>query len=248
MTVPKASSEIALALTRQGNTFLFRRLRKASFIGVKYDYVFIGSPKSGVTSAKAALWHIEELGDRPGNVFLHERKDVFRRPSAATIPLPEALERLNSPKHFRFTCWRDPIDRLVSAYRDKISNSRPPDKKTLADRAVIARHLNRQSESEISFNEFVDFACAQPDGERNVHWMSQHRVALHDYVDYHRIVRLEKFADDMSVVFDIMGVPTSQRPDLRPHYNGSSGPRPVVDASTANRIREAYSLDYSLVS
>jgi hypothetical protein len=247
-TLPKEGWDVALALVQGEDKFLLRRLRRASFVGVRYDYLFVGTPKSGVTSIKAALWHIEELGESPDSVDLHRRKDALERPSATTIGVPEAIATLTSPDHFRFTCWRDPVDRLVSAYRDKIAGRQTLSKSTAADRAAIASRLNRDDDGEISFDEFADFACAQPDEDRNIHWMSQHRVALHGYIDYHKIVTIENFVEDMTVVLDTIGVPRSRRPDLALRHNRSSSQRPLVQPSTAEKIRNAYSLDYGLVA
>jgi hypothetical protein len=234
-------------LLRSEDPFYQLRLGYGSFIGRRYPYFFIETPKAACTTTKVVLWRLEGLGPVPPDLtMVHHRSPWDPRKSPATVAEEAALEALAGSSVLRFFVWRDPVERLRSAYWDKIRLGHDHSPEWDQWRAAIRDAFSMQPDQEISFDRFAEFVCALPDHLRDPHFMSQHRLVLADFVTYDYVVRTDDYAAGMAEVLRALGVPPSRWPRLDERLNESGSGVVPVSASTAERIRTTFQATYDL--
>ncbi len=172
----------------------------------EYRFVYCIIPKVACTSIKTALaplFGIDTTGmeipreDRQPRYVIHR---VFNNSDHQVNKevLCKGLDGSYS-EYFRFGFVRNPWDRLVSCYTDKITG-----KGFLIQSDEGAPELYRN----MPFDEFVEAVCATPDEKANGHFRSQHvtvcRPGGEFITDY--IGRFENLAEDFSRVAEKIGV------------------------------------------
>jgi len=150
-------------------------------------------------------------------------------------------------KVYRFCVWRDPVRRLASTFMAKIRLRRDPGPEWDLYRRAIAERFGLGQVEAIEFDHFVRFVCELPDERREPHFMSQHRLSLADIVRYHRIVRVDRYADDMAAVCRELGVAASDWPDFSRRENISGSETLDISSAAAAVIRDAFAGDYAMV-
>jgi hypothetical protein len=235
-------------LLRSEDPFYRMRLSYGAFIGRRYPYVFIETPKAACTTTKVVLWRLEGLGPVPPDLtMVHHRSPWDPRKSPLTVPEEEALKALGGASAPRFFVWRDPVERLRSAYWDKIRLGYDYSPEWEQWRVVIRNAFRMPADQEISFDRFAEFVCALPDHLRDPHFMSQRRLVLADFVTYDYVVRTDDYAAGMAEVLRAMGVPHDRWPPLDERRNETGSSVVPVSAATAAKIRSAFSAAYDLL-
>jgi len=116
---------------------------------------------------------------------------------------------------FKFSVVRNPWDRLVSGWRNKIQTQRPVTKKFLQDLDP------RASETELALyrTDFISFVHALPDSKlaSNIHFRPQSAILQGVKLDF--TARFERYNGDLGVVLDRIGL--SDRAESIPHMNKS---------------------------
>ncbi len=142
-------------------------------------------------------------------------------------------ETFPSDKFYCFSFVRDPLKRLFSLYRDKKNN---PD--------WLIRRMGKGKKP--SFEEFVDFVCACPDGLAEIHFLSQHMFItgnegklIPDYVG--KIENFKRHCRELAKRLPVLeGIG---------HLNKSKG-KPSINAADKSRLepklRKRYKRDYRL--
>ncbi len=132
---------------------------------------------------------------------------------------------------FSFTFVRNPWDRLVSCYRDKILGE-VPDFTSFDARRGVAHCLARFDafRAGMSFDDFARAVAAIPDEEADDHFRSQHTFITNTLgditIDF--VGRFEALAEDFRAVCEKLGLPLL----MLPH---------VQAAGTRRRYTEYYS-------
>ena len=203
-----------------------------------HDAVFIDIAKVASSSLKATLAGLLELEGHTGNP--HEV--VFPRP-------PEQAgdgERLY-PSRFTFAFVRNPWDRLVSCYRDKIRGE-VRDFTGFAPSGV-AYCLDRFDVffANMPFDDFVRAVVSIPDAEADEHFRSQADFVTNSRgsvaVDF--VGRFEKLDEDFSTVARRIGLGTR---DPLPHLQAAParGFAGFYTEETAAMVHERYRRDAEL--
>jgi chondroitin 4-sulfotransferase 11 len=177
----------------------------------RYAAVYIEIPKVACTSIKTALAGLlgVNLADTDGN------------PHEACWPQPRVAPAYSGPRFpglFSFAFVRDPWDRLVSCYRDKIRGE--VDGYTFFTiRPGVANCLARFDAfvAGMSFEDFVHAVAGIPDDDADPHFRSQHTFVCDDTgrlaLDF--IGRHERLADDLRSVERRLGLPALDLPRLQ---------------------------------
>jgi chondroitin 4-sulfotransferase 11 len=174
-------------------------------------FIYFVVPKVACTSIKSALLPLFDFGTacqglmREGNgsdpdvhrIFGDSEYQINRN------QLEKRIARGEYRNHFKFAFVRNPWDRLVSCYSNKILDVEdtelgdPPFRKLPSDKAP-------KLFKGMPFAEFVETVCEIPDEEANGHFVSQHEVIcgwekdkpiMADFVG-----RFENLAADFAVV------------------------------------------------
>lgn len=213
----------ALAQLRAGMSD--RDLRRNTFISQRHGCVYLGNPKVASSSVKWVLLQGEGAAPddkgaaRDGGIHRLARKTLTRRPGAAARALLDA-------GLLRFCIVRHPVERLVSAWHNKLS--RPE------YRAGVIAALGESDDRPVSLEEFVDHVAAQPDPERDPHWRSQTGLLFPKLIAYDHVLRLETLDDDWKKLAAACGLPARL-----PRLNARRTSRPEAPPSEAMRRRIA---------
>ena len=180
---------------------------RESILVEPYRTIYYPIPKVANSSIKTIC--AELLGiDVKGSV--HEIE--FPRPK-------QLLSRFLYQNYFKFAFVRNPWDRLVSCYRDKIQNQASGVDTKFTIREGVANCLARFPEFKagMSFDEFVEAAHSIPDSKADIHFKSQYKffgnktgpVAV-DYVGY-----FERLGEDMLEIQKKAGWPDLKLPHVK---------------------------------
>ncbi len=177
----------------------------------KFHAIYIPIPKAACTSFKTAFAGL--LG-----VDLDKAKgDPHRVWFPSPLPI-ERLEPLLYPEFFRFAFVRNPWDRLVSCYRDKIKNE-VPGYTLFTIRAGVANCLARFGafHPDMTFDAFVAAVASIPDSEADEHFRSQYTFLLNKRgeISADFVGRYERLSDDFRIVRERTGLPEIELPRLQ---------------------------------
>lgn len=182
----------------------------------EYKCLCMTIPKVACTTVKVTLYHLA------GNPVPAEPSDVHGLDVGLFLgnrSTEEIIEILTSPEWVRFCFVRNPYDRLLSAYKSKIGNTRDTQYSWLQN--AIRERFNYPDGSRcranvVTFADFVHFLsdCGakvryelKPDAIYDGHFNAQTRIVRQDLIDYDFIGRFENFADDLRAVLTRIGAP-----------------------------------------
>src|SRR5258705_3311023 len=118
--IPAAEcAQVMIQALRSQDPVIHRRLGYGAFVGSRFRYLYLETPKAACTTTKVHLWHLERLGPLPYPNHVHKRPPEDQRRSLLTIGEDAAIDALFGPSVFRFFVWRDPGRRLVSVFTPK---------------------------------------------------------------------------------------------------------------------------------
>ena len=167
----------------------------------------------------------------------------------------DGREVLADPTKNIITFCRNPYDRFLSAYYNKIQT----------DRAVEAHHrqwLRREIvlkllragkcpggldefAAGVTSAHFAEFVRLTPPWERDIHWTEQHRVNLVDLIRPTALIRFEAFQEEFLTAWDRY---VGYRPQIWENFerNRSGKPRGLISEQIAEIVFEVYRKDFEL--
>jgi chondroitin 4-sulfotransferase 11 len=223
---------------------LYENLRKAWHVryptGVlchRFRFIFFPVPKAASSSIRKAIAEIEGL---PSDGDPHH---------GISFDLVWAKALSDYPDYRKFTVVRNPWDRLVSCFKDKVQERHN-------GRAEVLEGFERYNKilritlfhPGMEFAEFVRVVARIPDVVADEHFRSQHRMFCgpggRRLVD--RVIKYEDLDDELSGLFADLGVRDyqmrhmnrSRRTDYRQHYSDR----------LAEVVERRYRKDVSLLS
>ena len=177
-------------------------------ISPEKKYIYVETPKVGCTKIKLLLYqlHHGQEYSLPQNT-LH---DNFYRLSDLTRPVHMNAFRFDQAMrdYYVFAFCRNPFNRVVSAYRDKIIEAGSKQESIDPEIALRDDALNRDrrmthfgTTDVISFGQFIRTICEMPKRSMDSHWRGQYEILRPDIIPYDFIGRLERFSEDLVQVF-----------------------------------------------
>lgn len=211
--------------------------------------LYFAIPKAANSSLKAACADLlrAQLGDRYRADLKHA---PFRDPEARRALNDEgvllwSIDTSQYGDYFKFTFVRNPFDRLVSCFVNKL---REPgrDSKNYRDGVHLALTRYGCFRAGMSFHEFALAIVDIPDDQADRHFESQHRFVTDDegtlLVD--AVGRFERLAEDFDRFFAGRLGAQVELPHL---LRSSRGPfEGYYDDDLRNRVRERYAEDFEL--
>ncbi len=137
-----------------------------------------------------------------------------------TTPIPRVVFPENRSTiykdYFHFTFVRNPYDRLLSCYKDKVDNPelRNPTNRWAINgehRGFVEGYGNLVGFKKMSFSDFVHFVTQIPDKHCEGHFVPQHYLLDLETLDF--IGRLENFEQDFSYVKEQISLSDDIKPE-----------------------------------
>lgn len=182
----------------------------------EYKCLCMTIPKVACTTVKVTLYHLD------GNPAPAQPNDVHGLDVGLFLgncSTEEIIEILTSPEWVRFCFVRNPYDRLLSAYKSKIGNTRDSQYSWLQD-AIRGRFNYTDGDGRhvvtVTFADLVHFLsdCGgkvryefKPDAIYDGHFNTQTQILMQDLINYDFIGRFENFANDFKAVLTRIGAP-----------------------------------------
>ena len=188
------------------------RLYTLTVASTPSKFVWIQVAKTGTRSVLAVLRQ---------NVKVFELEESYRTP----------LQPRKYDQHFKFTFVRNPYDRLISGWMDKIVNG--------GDGGGVKDEALRDRLKDLDF--FVDWLTNQDPADLNIHYRPQH-LLVPEELDF--IGRTETLTKDLALVLSHIGL---SKGIPIPHRNKSgSDPALLRDAkpSTLDKVNRLLEPDF----
>lgn len=212
-----------------------------------FRLVYFEVSKAGCSSVKSFLSdHLLQLsGETPdviAEVVRWPHRHILSSPFVKPYQLGDAAldEILASSEYRRFTVVRNPVNRLLSAYRDKILRREKVNK---LHRAMTPEEIVHYGSVDMSFAEFVRLIEKTRNPARmDQHWRPQWFHTCAGIIDYEEIVRLENLGEGMRRVLADTGLEWDDR-RVAPHGT-SSRDGDEIDPETLGRLSVIYRDDF----
>jgi hypothetical protein len=211
-----------LRLLRRAYGKLYGPFDYSSHILALHDYraIYIATPKVANSSIKNAVLslmpeHLRSLlrqDDPPRKLLLRQRNRLFRDKHRL---MKHEVSRYRSYLCFGFV--RNPWDRLVSCYMDKIRSTAILEDGKIPPRGDRAMYQRGRFKPHMTFEEFVHEVVRTPDKRSNRHFRSQHTFLtdrkgqlLTDFIG-----RFEQLGEDFRALMQRIGAPECTLPHVR---------------------------------
>lgn len=206
----------------------------------QHELLYCYVPKVACTNWKRVLMVV--TGKWPGNDPMEIPADQAHSPSTfqrlSNYTLSE-IERMLAT-YDKLIVVRHPLERLLSAYRNKLEAKHEKSSKyfqTRFGKKIIRRYRqNATVESlkngdDVTFREFVQFVTDDSSNEtRNEHWKPIYELCHPCLVNYNLVSKYESLAEDATEVLERMGVESINFPA-----------KPMNSEPTAKKLEKYYS-------
>uniref|UniRef100_A0A8C5HAS5 Carbohydrate sulfotransferase n=1 Tax=Gouania willdenowi TaxID=441366 RepID=A0A8C5HAS5_GOUWI len=210
---------------------------KHLFVEDKYKLLYCQVPKAGCTNWKRTLMVLAGQASNAQNIkhdIVHSGKHLKKLDS---FKRQEIMHRLATYTKVMFV--REPLERMVSAYRDKFEN---PNKyyHSLFGKKIISKYRAKPSKaalktgSGVMFKEFVQYLLDvhRPVG-MDVHWEQANQLCNPCLINYDFIGKFENMEEESNFLLRLVGAP----PNLMVPSFKDRNPK---DEKTSMQITESY--------
>ncbi|XP_072119932.1 carbohydrate sulfotransferase 9-like [Mobula birostris] len=213
------------------------RLVSQVYVEEKHKLLYCEVPKAGCSNWKRILMVLSGLAKSPGNIshdFVHYSKQLRRLDSYS---LRESYELLNSFIKVLFV--RDPMERLVSAFRDKFEHPNSYYHPVFGREILKKYRANASAEalrtgSGVTFREFVQYLLDphKPIG-MDIHWEQISKLCSPCLINYDFIGKFESLEQDANYLLKLIGAPEGlQFPSFKDRHSS--------DERTTSAVVEQY--------
>ena len=225
------------------NKILTKTQLKFIVVDDEHKIMFCTIPKVASTTWKRVLADLSGL--RQG-IFVH-RPGLWRR-------LNEYQEKEKSillKTYFKFVFVREPLHRLLSAFKDKfIGKNRNFSKniRKIIVKAFRPKDFDPNGDNNITFAEFVQY-YSRDTISRNPHWRQYGDLCHPCVINYDFIGHLETMKEDATLLLKMAGI--EDRVKFPPIHNSTSSREIISYYSTVpseciSRLAEQYRNDFDL--
>ncbi|XP_051879604.1 carbohydrate sulfotransferase 9-like [Pristis pectinata] len=233
------------------------RLVSQVYVEERHKLLYCEVPKAGCSNWKRILMVLSGLAKSPSNIshdFVHYSKRLRHLDSYS---LRETYELLNSFTKVLFV--RDPMERLVSAFRDKFEHSNSYYHPVFGKAILKKYRANASAEalrtgSGVTFSEFVQYLLDphKPVG-MDIHWEQISKLCSPCLINYDFIGKFESLEQDANYLLKLIGAPEGlQFPSFKDRHSSDERTTSAVveqylaqiTPSERQQIYNFYYLDY----
>ncbi|NXX35037.1 CHST9 sulfotransferase, partial [Nicator chloris] len=185
------------------------------FVEHKHKFLYCEVPKVGCSNWKRTIFLLQsDLNSEASEI---EHMDIHRTSLIKRLEsYPPALQKEFLSNYTKVMFTRHPLERLVSAYRDKLLHSEPYYSTTVANKIKAMFRKNANSSEKVSFQEFVNFITANPPHTLDIHWKPMFLLCDPCNIHYDIMGKYETLGMDSKHVLKVIGAPESlQYPSLK---------------------------------
>ncbi|NXN43484.1 CHST8 sulfotransferase, partial [Rhinoptilus africanus] len=184
------------------------RVANQLFVEHKHKFIYCEVPKVGCSNWKRTIFLLQADLNAEASEIEHDhihQTSVIKK--LVTYSPAIRQEFLNNYTKVMFT--RHPLERLVSAYRDKLLHSEPFYSITVANEIRAMFRKNKNSSEKVSFQEFVNFILAKPPNTLDIHWKPMFLLCDPCNIHYDILGKYETLGLDSEHVLKVIGAPGS---------------------------------------
>ena len=182
-----------------------------------HNLFYAACSKNGCSKIKSILGEINT-----GEKFIEQsphRKENTKLLAINDIDNDEALNVLFGDQVFRFAFVRNPFERAISCYLNRIKelglerydnqHSARKEHQENIDKINYWKNSPSRKVGHISFEDFIEYICQQDIYDMDRHWLPQH-ISIHsEIIEYDFIGKLESFEEDISYILNKAGIDSS---------------------------------------
>jgi hypothetical protein len=167
--------------------------------------VYVENPKCGCTTIKKTLASML-IGEEFSSSFLHNRQKFPSREVKFTADFVELPDN-----YLLFTSVRDPYERILSGWLNKIDNSKKSDFVSY-ERDWLCAQSGLPRDAKIPFENFLEIISSISTQDINAHFKLQWYQTLSPCITYDKIIRLEYFERDLTKLTEHLFPTWSDKP------------------------------------
>ncbi|NXM63122.1 CHST8 sulfotransferase, partial [Illadopsis cleaveri] len=223
------------------------------FVEHKHKFIYCEVPKVGCSNWKRTIFVLQSdlnaKADEIKHVDIH-RTTLIKR----LVSYPPALQKEFLSNYTKVMFTRHPLERLVSAYRDKLLHSEQYYSTTVADEIRAMFRKNKNSPEKVSFQEFVNFIMTRPPQKLDIHWKPMFLLCDPCNVHYDILGKYETLGLDSEHVLKAIGAPESmQYPSGKTHSSEKRTDSDItleylrqLTSQQIEKIKNLYEMDFFL--
>ncbi|OCT64814.1 carbohydrate sulfotransferase 9 [Xenopus laevis] len=227
---------------------------KQLYVEHTHKFIYCEVPKVGCSNWKRIILLLNSSVGRTAEELKHNKvhfSPSLKRLSFYSPKMQVAL--LNNYTTVMFT--RDPLERLVSAYRDKfLHDEEYYYSKTLANMIKRSVRKNGNLTERISFKEFANFIVSENPNYRDIHWKPMLELCDPCNIHYDIVGKFETIKEDAAYVLRSIRAPKDLvYPDIK-HYSNETRTNDLISKDYFTSLPKAlfkklinvYRFDFSM--
>ncbi|XP_067414053.1 carbohydrate sulfotransferase 9-like isoform X1 [Emydura macquarii macquarii] len=223
------------------------------FVEHNHKFIYCEVPKVGCSNWKKIILLLTMNLSRKANEV---RQDLVHQTplikKLSSYPSDYQDKLLNSYTKVMFT--RDPLERLVSAYRDKLLHSEPYYSIAVANKIKAMFRENKNSTEKVTFQEFVNFILTQKQDDLDIHWKPMFLLCDPCNIHYDFLGKFETLEEDAEHVLRNIGAPEGLHyPNFKVHASEKRTSDDItleylrkLSSEQIQKIKKLYQMDFAL--
>ncbi|XP_075049070.1 carbohydrate sulfotransferase 9-like [Mixophyes fleayi] len=238
------------------NSFFVLQKKVAAQLYVEHSHKFIYCevPKVGCSNWKRIILLLNDSLGRSINELKHYEVHT----SSLLIKLssyPPAIQTQLLANYTKVMFTRDPLERVVSAYRDKFLHKDDIYySRTIANQIKRRVRENINSTENITFEEFTRYIVLQAPQYTDTHWKPMYHLCDPCNIHYDIIGKFETLKEDADFVLKVIAAPQKLSfPNKKHHSNDSQTNHQItrqyletLPPILFRQLKKRYSIDFSM--
>ncbi|NXM42903.1 CHST9 sulfotransferase, partial [Gymnorhina tibicen] len=223
------------------------------FVEHKHKFIYCEVPKVGCSNWKRTIFLLQSDLNTEASEIEHDNihhTSVIKR----LLNYSPALQKKFLSNYTKVMFTRHPLQRLVSAYRDKLLHSEALYSTTVANAMKAMFRKNKNSSEKVSFQEFVSFITAKPPHTLDIHWKPMFLLCDPCNIHYDIMGKYETLGLDSEHVLKAIGAPESlQYPNLKRYGSEKRTDGDItleylrqLTSEQIEKIKKLYQMDFFL--
>ncbi|XP_073493638.1 carbohydrate sulfotransferase 9-like [Phyllobates terribilis] len=231
---------------------LDRKVAAQLYVEQSHRFIYCEVPKVGCSNWKRIILLLNEsLARTPDELQYYQVHKSKQLKKLSSYPPSRQKELLANYTKVMFT--RDPLERVVSAYRDKFLHEDDVYySKGYAN--LIKKSLGIQSKTNLTFEQFANFITKENPSNRDTHWKPMYQLFDPCNIQYDFIGKFETLVEDADFVFKTIEAPKYLKyPTMKHHSNESRTNDDIsihylemLPPILFRKFLSVYSLDFSI--